>query len=70
MSVRVNERVTKNRDAGWNRREIPEGHARRFILRESYWRNVRKFEIVTPCSRVYACARNEGAFILEQETLD
>lgn len=43
--------MTKNHGAGWNRREIPEGHARRFILRESYWRNVRKFEIVTPCSR-------------------
>lgn len=57
MSVRASERVTKNRDTGWNRREIPEGHARRFILRESYWRNVRKFEIITPCSLM--CV-NEG----------
>lgn len=49
------ERVTKNHGAGWNRREIPEGHVRRFILRESYWRNVRKFEIITLCSRMCVC---------------
>lgn len=64
------ERVTKNRGAGWNRREIPVGHARRFILRESYRRNVRKFEIVTSHSRIRVCAVNESTLILDQETLD
>lgn len=40
-------------------REIPEAHARRFIVRESYRHNFRKFEIVIRivCMCMYMRAR-------------
>lgn len=61
--MRTNERVTKNRDARWNREKFPR-HARWFILRESYWRNFRKFEIVIHrlCVCAYVWTRRHSYF--------
>lgn len=58
---------------GMESREIPEAHARRFIVRESYRYNFRKFEIVirVVCMRDMRARMHEREILnLDRETLD
>lgn len=67
MSVRARDK--KSRRGMESERNPCGARSPRFILRESYRRNVRKFEIVTSRSRICVCV-NESTLILDQETLD